>query len=164
MPTWRNWAEAALFAGNMKIPIINKQEPLPVEAGVSKLSKVEFARNPHPALLKEPRNFWDEIFIANEAYMLEEVTHPRIRQKLAYDAASHRLFLEFVEAATLNELVQAGVTLKDQSRTHKILQCVAETLADMHAGILCDRPIVHNDVKSMNVLVPVRLAGGRHPD
>lgn len=138
----------------MKIPIINKQEPLPVEAGVSKLSKVEFARNPHPALLKEPRNFWDEIFIANEAYMLEEVTHPRIRQKLAYDAASHRLFLEFVEAATLNELVQAGVTLKDHGRTHKILQCVAETLADMHAGILCDRPIVHNDVKSMNVLVP----------
>jgi len=127
---------------------------LPVEAGVSKLSKVEFARNPHPALLKEPRNFWDEIFIANEAYMLEEVTHPRIRQKLAYDAASHRLFLEFVEAATLNELVQAGVTLKDHGRTHKILQCVAETLADMHAGILCDRPIVHNDVKSMNVLVP----------
>ena len=24
----------------------------------------------------------------------------------------------------------------------------------MHAGILCDRPIVHNDLKSMNVLVP----------
>jgi len=139
----------------MKIPSINRQEPLQVEAGVSKLSKVEFARNPHPALLKEPRNFWDEIFIANEAHMLDEVTHPRIRQKLAYDAASHHLFLEFVEAATLNELVQSGVTLKDQSRTHKILQSVAETVADMHAGILCDRTIVHNDLKSMNVLVPV---------
>ena len=138
----------------MKIPHINKQEPLPVEAGVSKLSKVEFARNPHPALLKEPRNFWDEIFIANEAYMLDEVTHPRIRPKLAYEAASHRLFLEFIEGTTLNELVQAKATLKKPGRTHKLLQCVAETVADLHDGILCDRPIIHNDLKSMNVLVP----------
>ncbi len=138
----------------MKIPVINQQEPLQVEAGVSKLSKVKFERNPYPALLKEPRNFWDQIFIANEAYMLDETTHPRVRQKLAYDAASHRLFLEYVEATTLNELVQAGVTLKDPARTHKILQSVAETVADLHAGILCDRPIIHNDLKSMNVLVP----------
>jgi serine/threonine protein kinase len=138
----------------MKIPVINKQEPLLVQAGVSKLSKVEFARNPHPALLKEPLNFWDEIFIANEAHMLDGITHPRIRSKLAYDAASHRLFLEYVEATTLNELVQAKTTIKEPSRTHKILQCVAETVADMHAGILCDRPIIHNDLKSMNVLVP----------
>jgi serine/threonine-protein kinase len=138
----------------MKIPAINKREPVQVEAGVSKLSKVEFARNPHPVLLKEPRNFWDEIFIANEAHMLDEVTHPRIRKKLAYDAASHHLFLEYIEATTLNDLVKAGVTLKEPSRTHKILQSVAETVADMHAGILCDRPIVHNDLKSMNVLVP----------
>lgn len=138
----------------MKIPAINKQEPLPVEAGVSKLSKVEFARNPQPALLKEPKQFWDEIFIANEAYVLDEVTHPRIRQKLAYDATTHRLFLEYVEATTLNDLIQAEVTLKDSSRTHKILQSVAETVADLHAGILCSRPIVHNDLKSMNVLVP----------
>lgn len=138
----------------MKIPAINKREPLLVEAGVSKLSKVEFARNPYPALLKEPRNFWDEIFIANEAHMLEEITHPRIRQKLAYDAESHHLFLEYVEAATLNELVQTGVTLKEPGRTHKLLQSVAETVADMHAGILCDRPIIHNDLKNMNVLVP----------
>ena len=138
----------------MKLPVINKCEPLLVEAGVSKLAKVEFARIPNSALLKEPRNFWDEIFIANEAHMLDEITHPRIRQKLAYDAASHRLFLEYVEAATLNDLVQTGVTLKHPGRTHKILQSVAETVADMHAGILCDRPIIHNDLKSMNVLVP----------
>ena len=138
----------------MKIPVINKQEPLPVEAGVSKLAKVEFARNPHPALLKEPKQFWDEIFIANEAYILAEVTHPRIRQKLAYDAGSHRLFLEYIEGKTLNDLIKAGVTLKDPSRTHKLLQSVAETVTDMHAGILCGRPIIHNDLKSMNVLVP----------
>jgi len=141
----------------MKLPVINKQEHLQVEAGVSKLYKVELARNPYPALLKEPRNFWDEIFIANEAYMLDEVTHPRVRQKLAYDAAAHRLFLEYVEGTTLNELVRAGVTVKDRSRTHKILQSVAETVADMHSGILCDRPIIHNDLKSMNVLVPAAL-------
>lgn len=121
---------------------------------MSKLTKLEFARNPHPALLKEPAHFWDEIFIANEAYILDEVTHPRIRQKLAYDAASHRLFLEYVEATTLSELVRTGITLQDQRRTHKILQSVAETVADMHAGILCGRPIIHNDLKSMNVLVP----------
>ena len=139
----------------MKIPVINKQEQLQVEAGVSKLSKVKFARNPHPALLKEPRNFWDEIFIANEAYILDEMTHPRIRPELAYDAATHRLFLEYIEAVTLNELVQTRVTLTEPGRTHKILQCVAETVADLHAGILCDRPIVHNDLKSMNVLVPL---------
>ena len=70
-----------------------------MEAGVSKLYKVEFARNPCPALLKEPRNFWDDIFIANEAYMLDEVTHPRVRRKLAYDAAAHRLFLEYIDDA-----------------------------------------------------------------
>lgn len=138
----------------MKIPAIIKREPLLVHAGVSKLTKVEFARNPFPALLKEPAQFWDEIFIANEAYMLDEVTHPRIRQKFAYDAASHQLFLEYVEGATLQDLVQSGATLQDAARTHHILQSVAETVADMHAGILCGRPIIHNDLKSLNVLVP----------
>ena len=86
--------------------------------------------------------------------MLDEVTHPRIRKKLAYDALSHQLFLEYVDGTTLNDMVKAGVTLKDPGRTHKILQSVAETVADMHAGILCGRPIIHNDLKSMNVLVP----------
>jgi serine/threonine protein kinase len=148
----KNLSDTALSA--MKIPAILKREPLPVEAGVSKLSKVHFARNPCPALLKEPKQFWDEIFIANEAYMLEEVTHPRIRQKLAYDAATHQLFLEYVEAATLTDLVKAEIAVKEPRRTHKILQSVAETVADLHAGIFCDRPIVHNDLKSMNVLVP----------
>ncbi len=143
----------------MNIPAIIKRESLPVEAGVSKLAKVEFARNPCPALLKEPAHFWDEIFIANEAYMLDEVTHPRIRQKLAYDAAAHRLFLEYVDGTTLNELVNARVTLNDPARTHKILQSVAETVADLHAGILCSRPIIHNDLKSMNVLVPAASPG-----
>jgi len=138
----------------VKIPVILKREPLPVEAGVSKLSKVEFARIPQPALLKEPKQFWDEIFIANEAYVLDGVTHPRIRRKLAYDAVSHQLFLEYIEAATLTDLVKAGIALQEPGRTHKILQSVAETVADMHAGILCDRPIIHNDLKSMNVLVP----------
>ncbi len=139
----------------MKIPAIIKREPLLVDAGVSKLAKVMLARNPHPALLKEPAQFWDEIFIANEAYMLDEVTHPRIRQKLAYDAASHQLFLEYVEAITLHEAVQTGTTMKNPARTHQLLQSVAETVADMHGGILCGRPIIHNDLKSMNVLVPV---------
>jgi len=138
----------------MKIPAINKREPLPIDAGVSTLAKVAFARNPYPALLKEPAHFWDEIFIANEAYMLDEITHPRIRRKLAYDAASHQLFLEYIEGSTLHDLVKSGVTLKEPSRTHQILQSVAETMADMHAGILCGRPIIHNDLKSMNVLVP----------
>lgn len=138
----------------MKIPMIVKREPLLVQAGVSKLAKVEFARNPHPAVLKEPAQFWDEIFIANEAYMLAEVTHPRIRRRLAYDAAAHQLFLEYVEGMTLQDLVQSGATLQDPGRTHSILQSVAETVADMHAGILCARPIIHNDLKSLNVLVP----------
>lgn len=138
----------------MKIPAIKKQEPLSMEAGVSKLAKVEFARISGAALLKEPAHFWDEIFISNEAYMLGEITHPRVRKKLAYDAASHRLFLEYVEAETLNDLVRTGATLRDPRRTHYILQCVAETMADLHAGIFCGRPIVHNDLKSMNVLVP----------
>jgi len=138
----------------MKIPDIKKREPLAVQAGVSKLARVEFARQPSPVLLKEPAHFWDEIFIANEAYMLGEVTHPRIRRKLAYDAATHRLFLEYIEGATLHELVRSGVTRANPGRTHRLLQSVAETLADLHAGILCGRPIVHNDVKDMNVLVP----------
>lgn len=138
----------------MKIPEIVKREPLPVSAGVSKLFKVTFARNSHPALLKEPAQFWSEIFIANEANMLDEVTHPRIRRKLAYEATTHRLYLEFIEGKTLNELVKEGFTVADPKRTHRLLQSVAETVADLHAGILCGRPIVHNDLKSMNVLVP----------
>ena len=121
---------------------------------MSKLARVEFARLPRPALLKEPAHFWDEVFIANEARLLEGITHPRIRKLLAYDAGSHRLFLEYLEAATLHELVRTGVTLQDPRRTHHLLQCVAETMADLHAGILCERPIVHSDLKSMNVLVP----------
>jgi serine/threonine protein kinase len=138
----------------MKIPVITKRELLPIAAGVSKLSKVEFARNPHPALLKEPKEFWDVMFVANEDYLLDKITHPRIRKKLAFDAASNQLFLEYVEGTTLHDLVKAGVTLKNPARTHHLLQSVAETAADLHAGILCDRPIVHNDLKSMNVLVP----------
>ena len=98
--------------------------------------------------------FRDEIFISNEACILDGITHPRIRKKLAYEAGSHRLFLEYIEAATLHELVRTGVTLQDPRRTHHLLQCVAETMADVHAGILCERPIVHNDLKSMNVLIP----------
>ena len=101
-----------------------------MEAGVSKLSKVEFARIPGAALLKEPAHFWDEIFISNEAYMLGEITHPRVRKKLAYDAASRRLFLEYIEAETLNDLVRSGVTAQDPRRMHGILQAVAETVAD----------------------------------
>ena len=139
----------------MKIPDIEKRERLAVEAGVSKLARVEFARHPYPALLKEPAHFWDEIFIANEAYVLGEVTHPRIRHKLAYDAATHRLFLEYIEGKTFHELVRSSVIRANPARTHRLLQSVAETVADMHAGIFCGRPIVHNDVKSMNVLVPV---------
>ena len=77
---------------------------------------MEFDRHPYPALLKEPAHFWDEIFIANEAYVLGEVTHPRIRRKLAYDAVTHRLFLEYLEATTLFELVRAGVTRSDPGR------------------------------------------------
>ena len=138
----------------MNLRAITKREPLAVEAGVSKLARVEFARHPYPALLKEPAHFWDEVFIANEAYVLGEVTHPRIRRTLAYDAATHRLFLEYIEGATLHELVQAGVTRANPGRTHRLLQSVAETVADMHAGIFCGRPIVHNDLKSKNVLVP----------
>lgn len=138
----------------MNLPAITKREPLAVEAGVSRLARVEFARHPHPVLLKEPAHFWDEIFIANEAYVLGAVTHPRIRRKLAYDAGAHRLFLEYIEGATLHELVQAGVTRADPGRTHRLLQSVAETVADMHEGIWCGRPIVHNDMKSKNILVP----------
>jgi serine/threonine protein kinase len=94
------------------------------------------------------------MFIANEDYLLDKITHPRVRKKLAYDPATHQLFLEYIEGMTLHDLVKAGVTLKDPIRTHRLLQSVAETAADLHAGILCDRPIVHNDLKSMNVLVP----------
>jgi serine/threonine-protein kinase len=139
----------------LNIRAITKREPLEVEAGVSKLSRVEFARHPYPALLKEPAQFWDKVFIANEAYVLGEVTHPRIRRKLAYDGAAHQLFLEYIEGQTLHELVQAGVTRADLRRTHRLLQSVAETVADMHAGIFCGRPMVHNDLKTKNVLVPV---------
>ena len=138
----------------MKIPAIKKREPLSVEAGVSKLTKVEFVRHPQPALLKEPAHFWDEIFVANEAYVLDEVTHPRIRRKLAYDATNPRLFLEYVEAETLQHLIQTGITRAQPGRTHRLLQSVAETVADLHAGFFCGRPIVHNDLKSLNVLVP----------
>jgi serine/threonine protein kinase len=138
----------------MKIPVIVKREPLLADAGVSKLAKVTFARNPHAALLKEPKEFWDAIFVANEAYMLDETTHPRVRRKLAYDATSHQLFLEYIEGATLQELVKAGVAVKDPAQLHRLLRSVAETVADLHAGILCARPMVHNDLKSRNVLVP----------
>jgi len=144
---------------NIRIRAIKKREPLAVQSRVSRLTRVEFERHPYPALLKEPAQFWDEVFIANEAYVLGEVTHPRIRRKLAYDAATHRLFLEYLEAETLDDLVRQGITLKDQGRTHRLLQSVAETVADMHAGIFCGRPIVHNDLKSRNVLVPMAAPG-----
>jgi mitogen-activated protein kinase kinase 3 len=140
---------------NMKIRAIKKREPLAVQSRVSRLARVEFERHPYSALLKEPAQFWDEVFIANEAYVLGEVTHPRIRRKLAYDADTHRLFLEYIEAETLDDLVRKGITVKNRGRTHRLLQSLAETVADMHAGIFCGRPIVHNDLKSRNVLVPV---------
>jgi serine/threonine protein kinase len=143
----------------MKLPAIKKREPMVVEAGVSKLTRVWFDRHPYPVLLKEPAHYWDEIFIANEAQVLEGVTHPRIRRMLAYDAATHRLYLEYLEAATLQDLVQSDVSRSDPGWMHRLLQSVAETVADLHAGIFCGRPIVHNDLKSMNVLVPSAAPG-----
>lgn len=139
----------------VNIRAIKLLEPLAVRSRVSKLARVEFERHPYPALLKEPANFWDGVFIANEAYVLGEVTHPRIRRKLAYEAESHRLFLEYIEAETLDDLVRAGVTRENSFRAHRLLQSLAETVADMHAGVLCGRPLVHNDLKSGNVLVPM---------
>ncbi|HTI97622.1 MAG TPA: protein kinase [Dongiaceae bacterium] len=138
----------------MKLRDIKKIEPLVVPSRVSKLARVEFERSPYPALLKEPAHFWDEVLIANEAYVLDEVTHPHIRRKLAYDANTHQLFLEYIEGVTLDELVIQGVTRANPARTHRLLQSLAETVADMHAGIFCGRPIVHNDLKSKNVLIP----------
>jgi serine/threonine protein kinase len=139
----------------MKLPNILKQEPFAVEAGVSQLTKVIFERNSRPVLLKQPAQFWDEIFIANEAFILSGVTHPRIRHQLAYDGETHRLFLEYIEGSTLQDLVKAGVTMRESAQAHRILQSVAETLADMHAGFFCLGPMVHNDLKSANVLVPL---------
>ena len=143
----------------MKIRVITNRETLATGSRVSKLTRVEFERQPYPALLKEPAQFWDEIFIANEAYVLGEVTHPRIRRKLGYAAASHQLLLEYIEGETLDDLVRQGITLTDPQRTHRLLQDVAETVADMHAGIFCGRPIVHNDLKSRNVLVLAAAPG-----
>lgn len=134
---------------------IKEQEPLAVRSRVSKLALVKFERNPYPALLKEPANFWDGVFIANEASVLDSVTHPRIRRKLAYEPDTHRLFLEYIEAETLEELVRKGLMRNDPGRVHGLLQSLAETVADMHAGIFCGDPLVHNDLKSGNVLVPV---------
>jgi serine/threonine protein kinase len=144
----------------MKLPAIAKREPLDAEAGVSRLEKIYFERNPFPALLKQPAQFWDEIFIANEAYMLERVTHPRIRRVLAYEAELHRLFLQYIEAETLQELVKGGIAAREPARTHRILQSVAEILADLHAGFFCGGPMVHNDLKSANVLVPLSSPDG----
>ncbi|HXF09142.1 MAG TPA: protein kinase [Desulfuromonadaceae bacterium] len=138
----------------MKIPTIRKRAPLAAQAGVSKLARIEFERSPYAGLLKEPGEYWDEIFIANEADMLDRITHPRIRRKLAYDSVTHQLFLEYVEGMTLDELVRSGVAGKNPKRTHRLLQAVAETIADLHAGLFCQRSIVHNDLKSMNILVP----------
>src|SRR5690349_4969416 len=140
---------------NMKIRAIKKRKPLAVQSRVSRLARVEFERHPYPVLLKEPAQFWDGVFIANEAYVLGEVTHPRIRRKLAYDPTTNRLLLEFIEAETLDELVRKGVTRSHPGRAHRLLQSLAETVADMHAGIFCGRPLIHNDLKSGNVLVPI---------
>ena len=138
----------------VNIRAIKEHRPLAAASRVSKLTRVEFERHPYPALLKEPANFWDGVFIANEASVLEEVTHPRIRRKLAYEPAEHRLFLEYIEAETLDELVRKGIMRNDPARTHRLLQSLAETVADMHAGVFCGRPLIHNDLKSGNVLVP----------
>ena len=64
------------------------------------------------------------------------------------------MFLEYLEAETLDELVRKGITRSDPARTHRLLQTLAETVVDMHDGVLCGRPLVHNDLKSGNVLVP----------
>ena len=154
----------------LNIRAITKREPLVVEAGVSKLSRVEFARHPYPVLLKEPAQFWDQVFLANEAYVLGEVTHPRIRRKLAYATARPINFSwNTSRARRCMNWVQAGVTRADPRRTHRLLQSVVDAVADMHAGIFCGRPIVHNDLKSKNVLVSVeapdeaRLIDFSHP-
>jgi serine/threonine protein kinase len=144
----------------MNIRAITQREPLAASSRVSRLARVEFERHPYSALLKEPANFWDDVFIANEAQVLDRVTHPRIRRKLAYDPITHRLFLEYIEGETLDELARKGVTGNDRGRTHRLLQSLAETIADMHAGIFCGQPLVHNDLKCGNVLVPATAPDG----
>jgi serine/threonine protein kinase len=72
---------------------------------------------------------------------------------IAFEPESGRLFLEFIDAPTLKDLVTDQTYATNPERIHIILKHLAEVVADLHEGVLCSHPVIHNDLKPCNLMV-----------
>lgn len=120
---------------------------------LSQLELVTLPGRPEPVLLKQPSQFWDAPYIHNEANILKDINHPNVRKLIAFNPTTRRLYLEFIDAPTLQDLTNQATYQTDPARVQRILQNLAETLADLHEGKHCTSRLVHNDLKPANVLV-----------
>ena len=137
----------------MRLPPIIKKDFLNDQTRVSRIAKVTFQNQVNPVVMKEPAEFWHREFLLNESAILEEIRHPRVRRLIAFEPETCRLFLEFIDSPTLKDLIATKVYQAQPERIHGILTRLAETVADLHEGVLCTGPIVHGDLKPCNLMI-----------
>jgi len=103
-----------------------------------------------------PQHLQDRL--EEEAFMLEQVKHPRVPQLIAYQRAGNQPILVMERAPGLN---LEEVSLRDGHLKPRLIVRIADQLADILRNLRREsgpagRPIVHGDIKPSNLVFDER--------